>query len=246
MVRGASVESSMSGILDYGGMAFANIEEQKLFIREHFAKSYKKNQNEPENYANCIENFLGVDILNSPIVANLKLTEQEKIELEQNLTLEELDIAIEEANKKSAAGLDGISSRFVYQFWDIFKKPLLRYANCVFDKGRLTQSFKSALVKLIPKKGNATDINQWRPISLLGCTYKVLSRAINNRLKKVINRFTSRAQKGFTNHRHIQEVLINVCEIISHCKTNDISGALLSIDQSKAFDCISHRYMTEV
>ncbi len=61
-----------------------------------------------------------------------------------------------------------------------------------------------------------------------------------------MNRFTSRAQKGFTNHRYIQEVLINVCEKISHCNNNNIGGALLSVDQSRAFDTISHKYMDQV
>jgi hypothetical protein len=73
--------------------------------------------------------------------------------------------------------------------------------------------------------------------------YKIISRAVNNRLKSVVNRFTSRAQKGFTNHRYKQEVLINVCEKISYCNNNNIEGALLSIDQSRAFDTISHKYM---
>ncbi len=71
--------------------------------------------------------------------------------------------------------------------------------------------------------------------------YKIISRAVNNRLKSVINRFMSRAQKGFTNHRYIQEVLLNVCETISHCQVGGVGGALLSIDQTRAFDAISHK-----
>jgi hypothetical protein len=101
-------------------------------------------------------------------------------------------------------------------------------------------------MKLIPKKGNSSDIKKWRPISLLSCLYKIISRAINNRLKSVVNRFTSRAQKGFTKHRYIQEVLINVCETIRHCDVNNVGVALVSVDQSRAFDTISHKYMSEV
>ena len=122
----------------------------------------------------------------------------------------------------------------------------LKYAKRVFENGRLTPSFRSAIIKLIPKKGNVANISKWRPISLLGCLYKILSRTVNNRLKSVCNRFLSRAQKGFTQHRYIQEVLINVCETISHCNFNQITGALLSIDQSRAFDTVSHAYMHEV
>ncbi len=37
-----------------------------------------------------------------------------------------------------------------------------------------------------------------------------------------------------------------MCEKISYCNNNNVCSALLSIDQSRAFDTISHRYMTEV
>jgi hypothetical protein len=124
-----------------------------------------------------------------------------------------------------------IAPNFIKRFWFLLKKPLLNYIFDVFRKKRLTPSVKTAVIKLIPKKGNAADIRKWRPISLLSCVYKVISRAVYNRLKKVINRFTSRAQKGFTNHRYIQEVLINMCETINHCNINGVWGALLSIDQ---------------
>ncbi len=175
-----------------------------------------------------------------PLIQNLKLSNEEKQDLEQDFTLEELDLALEGANDNSAAGIDGYSTKFIKRFWFLFKKPLLNYTAVAFQKKCLTDSFKSAVIKLIPKKGNSADINKWRPISLLSCMYKIVSRAVNNRLKKIINRFTSRAQKGFTNHRYIQEVLINVCETINVCNINGVGGALLSIDQSRAFDTISH------
>jgi len=76
--------------------------------------------------------------------------------------------------------------------------------------------------------------------------YKVLSRALNNRLKKLRGYIFSRSQKGFTTDRHIQEVLINVIEMIAHCKTQGINGAILSIDQAKAFDTVSHKFMRSV
>jgi hypothetical protein len=160
--------------------------------------------------------------------------------------MDELNKALDGANGASAAGIDGLNTKFIKKFLYILSVPLLKYAETCFQKGRLTRSFKTAVFKLITKKGDCSDINKWRPISLLSCLYKIMSRAINNRLKLVVNRFTTRAQKGFTSHRYIQEVLINVLETINHCKNNGINGALISIDQSKAFDTIGHKYCSEV
>jgi hypothetical protein len=245
MAKGYQHESSMSDICNYEGEQFMSPIEQKNFIREHFANSYKKPHTEPDNLQGCIEQFLGEEILRHPLVQNLKLDENEKIRLEQEISRDELDLALDGAISSSAAGIDDISTKFIKRYWDIFREPLFKYARTVFAKGRLTRTFRTAIIKLIPKKGIATDIRKWRPISLLSCMYKILSRAVNNRLKSVVNRFTSRAQKGFTNHRYIQEVLINVCTTINYCNLNNIDGALLSIDQSRAFDTISHKYMSE-
>jgi hypothetical protein len=76
--------------------------------------------------------------------------------------------------------------------------------------------------------------------------YKIISRAINNRLNKVVNRICSRSQKGFNDKRFTQECLINVIETISHCNNNGISGAVVAVDMAKAFDTLSHAFLRDV
>ncbi len=124
--------------------------------------------------------------------------------------------------------------------------PLLNYSNYCFEVGHLTTNFRSALIKLIPKKGDLSSIKNWRPISLLSNLYKILSRAISARLNTIVNRICSRAQKGFNSQRYTQKVLINVLETIRHCNTNDINGALVAVDMVKAFDTLSHNFLREV
>jgi hypothetical protein len=76
----------------------------------------------------------------------------------------------------------------------------------------------TADIKLIPKKGDLTQIKNWRPISLLSNFYKIISRAINARLKVVAPRILSRAQKGFVPGRYMHKTLINTLERIVYCK----------------------------
>ncbi len=166
-------------------------------------------------------------------------------DLESYITLEELDTSVAQGNK-SASGMDGLSNCFIKKYWEFLRLPLHRYTTACHTSGTLTQNFSTASIKLIPKKGDTSKLKNWRPISLLSCLYKVVSRALNNRLKKVTGFILSRSQKGFISDRHIQEVLINVIEIIAHCKSNNIPGALVSIDQAKVFDTISHKYMQQV
>jgi len=80
---------------------------------------------------------------------------------------------------------------------------------------------------------------------LLSCYYKIVSRVINTRLGKVIDKITGRVQKAYSNNRYIHEVLINLTNSIRHCTENNVPGMLVSIDQKKAFDSILHSYCND-
>ena len=127
-----------------------------------------------------------------------------------------------------------------------FRNPLLKYALTCYDKGTLTDSFRTAKIRLIPKKGEIKSIKNWRPISLLNCFYKIISRALTFRLKKYMDKLTSVGQKGYSTNKQCQEVLISLIDSIQLCKKKNIRSALLSLDIKKAFDSLSHTYLKNV
>jgi len=55
-------------------------------------------------------------LVDHPLILNLKLDENEKLRLDQEISRDELDIALAGANCKSAAGIDGISSKFIKRY----------------------------------------------------------------------------------------------------------------------------------
>ena len=144
-----------------------------------------------------IEEFLGPETCQHPLVRGSILTQQEREALDKDLSPLELNKALDQANLKSAPGVDGFSYGFIKNFWNIYRTPLYKCAKTALDNQTLPASFLTTQIKLIPKKGDHKKIGNWRPISLLSNFYKNISRAINNRLKLVSNRILSRAQKGF-------------------------------------------------
>jgi hypothetical protein len=118
---------------------------------------------------------LGENICNSQIVLESKLTGDESLFFDWPLAIHELDKSIEKLNENSAGGLDGISTKFLKKFWAFIRVPLHKYSVEAFDTGTLTQSFNSAGIKLIPKKGDITQIKNWRPILLLNSVFKLKS-----------------------------------------------------------------------
>jgi hypothetical protein len=240
-------ETSLSGICDDNGTPFSTDEERNEHIVGSYEKIYLTRAGEDQiNYENCINNFLGPEIVSSDIVQGSILTEQERERLDLPLSIEELDMSMNNANMKSAPGKDGYSNVLLKKIWKFIRIPLLNYANHCFLTGSLTQNFRSAVIKLIPKKGNLHLLKNWRPISLLSNVYKLLSRAFSARLNKINNRICSRAQKGYNNLRYTQEVLINVCETIQYCKQSGTRAGVVAIDMAKAFDTLDHKFINQV
>jgi hypothetical protein len=239
------VTDKLSLIKNDRGEDFTNDAVRNEYIVRKFEEIYE-NKDPDQMPNNIIEDFLGDEIVNSAIVRNSRLSEDESLWLDRPLTLAELDISVKKGKLRSAPGADGFSNALIIRCWKFFRYGLYRYALFCYDTGNLTYNFKSAKIKLIPKKGDLSMLKNWRPILLLSNFYKIISRAINTRLNKFFNRICSRAQKGYNNKRYTQEVLINVWEQVNYCKVNNINGAVVAIDMAKAFDTLSHKFLTQV
>ena len=192
------------------GSEFISPAAQGEYIATYYENLYRAPPNEDLVNDRIVEDFLGEEICTSQIVRNSKITEGESVRLEAPLTLDELDKSINNSNLRSAPGLDGFNNRVIKKCWAFLRRPLLKYALHCFNTGELTSNFRGVCIRLIPKKGNCSSIKNWRPISLLSNMYKIITRALNARLDKIVNRICSRSQKGFNRTQYTQEVLINV------------------------------------
>ena len=188
---------STSVICDGNGSPFKSAGERGEYIADFYRTLYEIPMGKPPVLTGCIELFLGPDIINNPAVLDMKLSQEEKVRLDNPISLDELDKAIKTSNKRSAPGIDGTSNVMITKIWDLVRVPLHNYATCCFRKGKLTETFRTACIRLIPKKGNTKQIKNWRPISLLSCYYKIISRVINTRLGSVIDKITGRIQKAY-------------------------------------------------
>ena len=111
----------------------------------------------------------------------------------------------------------------------------------------MCKSMNSALIRLIYKNvGNRQELKNWRPISLLNVDYKILSKVITNRLKRIMPFIIGEEQTYVVASKNIQENIMLLRDVIDFANWNNLEACLLSIDQEKAFDRISWVYMFAV
>lgn len=110
-------------------------------------------------------------------------------------------------------------------------------------EGQLPLSCRRAVLTLLPKKGDLTDIKNWRPVSLLCSDYKLLSKTLALRLSEVIEQVIHPDQSYYVPGRSIFDNVSFVRDILDVSKLFKLHCALISLDQEKAFDRVEHKYL---
>ena len=164
-----------------------------------------------------------------------KLNEEESLKCEGEITKEEINKTKKKLTKRKATGIDGIPAEF-WQKFDFVDEWLEEVFKEIQKRGTMTKSMRTAIVKLIFKKGKRNDIGNYRPISLLCSDYKILAKIVTERMKGVLAKLIDKAQQGFIKDGDITGNLILVKEIIEYCNENDEEGAIILMDFKKAYD----------
>ena len=109
--------------------------------------------------------------------------------------------------------------------------------------GWIPQSLNSTFLALIPKTDNLETLDEFRPISLCNCSYKIISKVIARRVKTILSERILEEQFGFLEGRQIHEAIGISQEGIHSVKTRKLKAAVLRIDLSKEYDRVSWMYI---
>ena len=149
--------------------------------------------------------------------------------------------------KNKSPGNDGFSIEFYFLFWSLIGDMVVGSLNEAFEYGELSSSQKQAVIILIKKEGkDPLLIKNYRPISLLNVDYKILTKVLSTRIKKVLHEIINVDQVGYLKGRNIGEAIRLIDDMIFHTTQNSIPGYILTIEFEKAFDSVSHLFLQKV
>ena len=111
-------------------------------------------------------------------------------------------------------------------------------------QGSLPPTMSKAVISVLLKKGNdPMKFESYRPISLLCCDYKILTRALDIRLEVVMPTIIHPDQTGFIKGRRSFGNLRRIFNVLYSPNSSPTPEALISLDAQKAFDRIEFEYL---
>ncbi|CAI5476487.1 unnamed protein product [Closterium sp. Yama58-4] len=159
---------------------------------------------------------------------------------------EEVKSAFQSMTNNKAPGRDGLPKELFEAHWDILGKHFMSLVKSFSDTASLPASTKDAVTILLHKKGGRDQLENYRPITLLSFTYKVIARVVADRMKTVLSGVVSPEQFGFFPGRRLSDAVGLVADIIEAAKNKDKDWYLLLVDFRKAFDSVSRGFLFTV
>jgi len=135
-------------------------------------------------------------------------------------------------------GPDGVSFRFLKDFWDDVKGDVMHFITDFHRNDRLTRGINTTFIALIPKVNSPQRLNDFRPISLVGCLYKILSKVLANRLRKVMGSLISETRTTFVKGRQILDGILIANEVVDEARKSKKELMLFKVDFDKAYESV--------
>ena len=89
--------------------------------------------------------------------------------------------------EEASPGPNGLTVKFFKTFFDELSPLLLKLLDAAFTHGFLTKDFKLSYTVLLPKdSGSLLDVKNFRPISLLNISFKIITKALSNKIAPFI------------------------------------------------------------
>ena len=142
----------------------------------------------------------------------------------------------------SATGYDGISNLVLLKTAETTRPQLMVLFNSCMSRGCMPLCWKRANVTPIHKKNSLSDVQNYRPISLLSCLSKVLERLVSDNLRDYleINDIITPTQYGFRRKSSTLDQLLDIYDHAMLGLDQKKVTKLLFLDVSKAFDRVWH------
>ena len=209
-----------------------NIKTMSNVFKDFFsnlAESFLAKLPDPLNKYNLEYIFLDHSNFAIPEVFHIKSTSEEKVfKIMKNIEI------------SKAAGIDRLPGWFLIDGTEILSKPISDICNLSIFHGIFPNACKVAKLQPIFKKGKNVDPFNYRPMSLLPLTSKVIEKVVHNQTNEFLsdNKILCNYQSGFTaNH------LANLClsfltdKVLKGFDEGLLTGMILN-DLQKAFDTI--------
>ena len=190
--------------------------------QDYYTDLYSKDDNVDFNLKNTYGIYVPQDI---------------KEQQECQITVNDLKEAVKGMNNNKTPGQDGIPVDFYKVFWSKLEKAFYQMMIYNYEENYLHSTARKGILNLIPKPNkDSRHIKNLRPITLLNTDYKIIEKAVANKMLPALEHIIHKDQRGFMKERRISVNIRKMLDIMHIAEKDDLEAVVLSLDFVKCFD----------
>ena len=180
-------------------------------------------------------------------IMDFRCSEEDCSMLVEEVTDEEIRRVLFAMPSNKSPGPDGYPSEFFKLAWSVIAKDFTVAIQSVFRFGFLPKGVNSTILALVPKKTDSMEMRDYRPIACCNVLYKVVSKILANRLKRLLPRVVVENPSAFIRGRLLLENVLLASELVKDYHKEDVSPrCVMKIDISKAFDSVQWDFVLQI
>jgi hypothetical protein len=201
-------------------------------VKEHVVQFYRNLYSEQSNWRPRMDNL-----------AFSSIDEEEKVWLEREFEEVEVWEVMKDMQGDKALGPDGFTMAFFRSCWAVVKHDIMTFFSEFLRRQQLVKSLNVTFVSLVPKKADAVEMKDFRPISLVGGMYKILSKVLANRMKTILGKIISNSQNAFIGGRQILDSVLILNEVLDTQLWSSVPGVICKLDLEKSYAHVNWNFL---
>ena len=219
--------SRIEHVKDKNGTLLTNDSEVKARWKEHFNEVL--NRPEPVEPADIDTDEIEILALNV-----------------DKPTLKEIKAIITELKTGKSPGIDNITGELLKADSETATKQIHLLLTKIWNNEQIPSDWKKGLIVILPKKGDLTCCGNWRGITLIPTTSKILGKIIIRRIAKGVDKHLREEQAGFREGRGTTEQIFILRNIIEQAVEWNSNLYICFIDYEKAFDSVDQETLWNI
>lgn len=189
--------------------------------------------------------YPGKSLLRNYMTQQLKRSEAEALCIA--VTTNEVKNVLFSFKPDKSPGPDGFNNFFFMKYWYVVGKDVVDAVIEFFENGSMLKQINNTIIALIPKIKNPTCLKDFRPISCCSTVYKIISKILANRLKKLLPDYIHEAQGAFIPGRSISDNIFLAQELLQgYHLEKGAPRVTVKVDILKAYDTLRWDFLWDV
>lgn len=168
--------------------------------------------------------------------------------LNSPFSMQEIKDAAMSMKAFKSPGPDGVAPGFYHSKWELVQKQVTDAVFSFFTGGFMLREMNATFITVIPKVERPETVSEFRPISLCNTPYKIISKCLVRRLRKVVEDLVGDSQNAFVPGRKMSDSCLIGHEMLHSMKKKKGSalGAIFKVDLNKAYDRVRWDFLQKV